>query len=258
MGTQENSIKKAGAVLATIQRQPVSTLPTRLPSSTEITLRETFKAPSEVIHFFSVDGVAERRKKLGLKDLVEISGREYTTLQNVKNVFGEQTAIEIIRLYLIRTVELLYVTDEKMSSAQMTDTAQTIIDEYPRLKITELHEFFRRFKAGYYPELYGSIDIRKIMVSLKQFIVERNQAKMEFNRRIEKRRREEQDRISAEKRKTGEYIDYQTYRDRLTPEESLERNLCPEKGCIGHLITAGEKKYCDMCSWKNFDDTATQ
>lgn len=215
-------------------------------------MRETFRIPSEAVAFFSVDGVTKRRKQLGLNDLVEVAGRDYTSLQNIRNTFNEETALEIIRLYLIRTQELLDVNG--MDPDKMMDTAQTIIDEYPRLKITELHEFFRRLKAGYYAELYGSIDVRKIMISLKQFIEDRNHAKAEFNRRKEKQEQLIRDRIRDQKIKSGEYISREEWLRKMTPEQRLDRNLCPEGMCSGRLIVDGDKKRCDRCSWKNFKD----
>lgn len=64
-------------------------------------------------------------------------------------------------------------TSIKMSLDQMEQLARVISTEYYYLKVTELHLFLHRLKAGRYGFFYGAIDPMKITSSLATFSEER-------------------------------------------------------------------------------------
>jgi len=60
-----------------------------------------------------------------------------------------------------------------MTIEQMEQTASAIISEYSFLKVSELHLFLHRFKAGRYGTFYGCIDPLQITYALAQFVEQR-------------------------------------------------------------------------------------
>ena len=63
--------------------------------------------------------------------------------------------------------------NQKMTLVQMEETARMIMVEYHYLKVTEIHLFLHRLKAGRYIQFYGSVDPMKIMEGLTKFSSER-------------------------------------------------------------------------------------
>lgn len=61
----------------------------------------------------------------------------------------------------------------KMTLEQMEQTATLIATEYAYLKVTEVHLFLHRFKAGRYGTFYGCIDPLQITYALAQFAEQR-------------------------------------------------------------------------------------
>ena len=64
---------------------------------------------------------------------------------------------------------------EKISEAQIEEVSMLIREEYHYLKVTELMDFFRRFKLGEYGKFYGSVDPLVITTALKEFLQQRRQ-----------------------------------------------------------------------------------
>ena len=62
---------------------------------------------------------------------------------------------------------------QKMSLQQMEQMSDIIASEYAYLKVTELHLFLHRFKAGRYGTFYGCIDPLQITHALSQFTEQR-------------------------------------------------------------------------------------
>lgn len=62
---------------------------------------------------------------------------------------------------------------QKMTIEQMEQTASVIAGEYAYLKVSELHLFLHRFKAGRYGTFYGCIDPLQITFALAQFVEQR-------------------------------------------------------------------------------------
>lgn len=63
--------------------------------------------------------------------------------------------------------------NQKMNIEQMEEVSRIIFSEYPYLKVTEIHLFFHRLKAGKYGEFFGSVDPIRIMESLQRFMKQR-------------------------------------------------------------------------------------
>jgi len=68
----------------------------------------------------------------------------------------------------------------KMNEAQIVETVNMLLDEYPRLSLQEYQVFFNRIKSGKFGQLYDSLDGIKIMVFMKDFYEEVNNAYYDF------------------------------------------------------------------------------
>jgi len=68
----------------------------------------------------------------------------------------------------------------KMNPAQIIETVNMLLSEYPRLSLQEYQVFFNRIKNGYYGQLYESLDGIKIMAFVKDFYNEMVNAYHEF------------------------------------------------------------------------------
>lgn len=189
---------------------------------------------------------------MGLVTLVDVVGKNYASLRNIFNVFGEQTAKEIVKLYLVNLQDSL-TNIAGMSTGQMDETADIILEKYPRIKITEIHEFSKRIKSGEYKEFYGSLDSRKIMICLKEFMEDVRLVKVELLKRYEKQKRIERDRRYEEDCESGKNMTRDEWLKTLTKDQKIELRLCPHQGCNGRLIEIEHGLYCQKCRWKNFE-----
>ena len=83
---------------------------------------------------------------------------------------------------------------------QIRSCAEMIVAEYYYMKMTELMLFFYKFKNGEYGQFYGSVSPMVIMVSLRQFKRERNDAIFQHESLLKEKEREESRKgtISAE------------------------------------------------------------
>lgn len=86
----------------------------------------------------------------------------------------------------------------KMTERQMDELAQIICAEYGYMKLTELMDFFRRFKTGEYGKFYGAVDPMVITCALQEFRRDRAQIIDRFRRDDEEER----------KRNDPEYIEF--------------------------------------------------
>jgi len=57
----------------------------------------------------------------------------------------------------------------KMNEAQIVETVNMLLDEYPRISLQEYQVFFNRIKSGQFGQLYDSLDGIKIMVFMREF-----------------------------------------------------------------------------------------
>lgn len=84
---------------------------------------------------------------------------------------------------------------EKLSSRQLTQMSQMILNEYSHYNMAELMLFFQRFKLCRYGRFYGAVDPMVIFGALKTFDRERLEA---FRREEQRRLESEQERLARD------------------------------------------------------------
>ena len=77
-----------------------------------------------------------------------------------------------------------------LSDAQIEMLASLIASEYYYLKLTELMLFFRKFKLGKYRQIYGNFSPMAITLSIREFLLERNDAYFKHESEIEEKKRD--------------------------------------------------------------------
>ena len=135
-------------------------------------LRQTFPKPEQAVARFSVGYLAERRQALGLKTLSQCVATPYPTLQDLALAYNTaECPMLLLEAYITNLNDSCNAT--RMDETQICEAGEIMYQEAPYLKITEIHEFFRRVKAGYYGEYFGSLDVLKIMTDFRQFLTDR-------------------------------------------------------------------------------------
>lgn len=94
------------------------------------------------------------------------------TLTLVRNSYSNNVLIMWIMAQLENLNDFIGV-NQKMNINQMEELAQIIAIDYHFLKVTELHLFLHRLKAGRYGEFFGNIDPILITKALRTFAAER-------------------------------------------------------------------------------------
>lgn len=122
----------------------------------------------------SVGYLAQRRTNLNLRTLKDCVSAPYPTLQDVAGAHTEECATLMLETYITNLNDSVNIA--RMTAEQITELAYLMFFEAPYLKLTEIHEFFRRLKAAYYGEYYGSLDCVKIMADLRLFLKDRSEA----------------------------------------------------------------------------------
>ncbi len=90
------------------------------------------------------------------------------SLQLVAEVFGKDVAETWLEIQLFELSEFL-VCKEKLSVAQISQTARMIFSVLPHYRLTEFMLFVQRLKWGEYGKFYGAVDPMTILHSLKTF-----------------------------------------------------------------------------------------
>lgn len=99
----------------------------------------------------------------------------FPTLTMLNNAYGKNFAI-VWLIPQITDVSEFCGCKDKITPAQVEQCATLIAQNYFYLKISELMLFFNRFKSGVYGRFYGSVDPFVIIVALRDFMRERNDA----------------------------------------------------------------------------------
>lgn len=94
------------------------------------------------------------------------------------DIVSENNKIVVIQM-LIDLNQFASVS-RKMSSDQIAETVNMLLDEYPRLSLQEYQVFFNRIKSGKFGQLYDSLDGIKIMVFMKEYYTDILNAYHEF------------------------------------------------------------------------------
>lgn len=207
-------------------------------------LRRELPTDEDLANRFCAPAMEVARRKFGLTSLREVVAKDYPTIRDVVQSHGYDSAIDLIAIYLINLNDAVNV--QRMSEAQITETAGLIHDECPGMKLTELFEFFRRVKAGEYGEFYGSIDCVKLMCDFKAFLRDKAEAER-ANARDEEKRRE-----SVQKwLRTATEADKEKFIVGLDERTKIELMICPD--CSGLLVDDSEVwgvKKCITCEFK--------
>lgn len=162
----------------------------RRENSTAVALRDRFSKTEELLVYFSYHNLRDRRKQRGLTTLKDCVRQPFASLQDIAVAFEPESAVLVAKVFVTNLNDNLNIN--RMEPGQVFECAELIFEEYPQIKLTELHEFFRRVKSAYYGEYYGSIDCVKLMSDFREFIKDRNEAV--------KRLQAEHDKIIMQKR----------------------------------------------------------
>lgn len=108
---------------------------------------------------------------------------------------------------------------KKMTAMQMENAAETIMANYPALKVSELMLFFSQFKAGMYGRFYGAADAMVITEAISKFMEYRQQELTRITRELDKARSEAEREARKQMRTMSldEYI--QEFKPNLTNEQ---------------------------------------
>lgn len=79
------------------------------------------------------------------------------TLEELNRQFGEGMAQEWLTYQIIDFSEFCGVR-QKITAMQLQQVAMLLTSEYKKMKVTDFMLFFRRFKLGYYGQLFGAFD----------------------------------------------------------------------------------------------------
>lgn len=113
------------------------------------------------------------------------------TLAQVSKAYGSQTTEEWL-IYQIVDLSEFCKLKSKLTSTQVKQTAQLIMNAYGYLKVTEVMLYFRRFKFGQYGRFFGSVDAMIILDCIKKFCNERRDAIHRQRKKEEEQRKERQ------------------------------------------------------------------
>ncbi len=94
------------------------------------------------------------------------------TLNTVRLTYSYELLIIWIMAQL-EDINDFVAVKQKMTLAQMEQSANIIATEYGYLKVTEIHLFLYRLKCGRYGTFYGCIDPLQLMQALNQFLEQR-------------------------------------------------------------------------------------
>lgn len=93
-------------------------------------------------------------------------------LFSVSEAFGAGTARSWLVVQLNDLSEFAGCKD-KLPVKKLDELANIILKNYGYLRLTEMMDFFRRFKAGEYGRFYGAVDPMVITCAMREFMKER-------------------------------------------------------------------------------------
>ena len=121
------------------------------------------------------------------------------TLAKIKAEFGQQVVIDWLVIALNDYQNFVGVReDRKVSSGILVSTATMIANRYYFLTIADFMLFFQRLKYGDYGEMYGGVDMVRLLRSIGSYLEDRAVliAKEEMRLREEKDKEERAKAIS--------------------------------------------------------------
>ena len=111
----------------------------------------------------------------------------------VESAYGRKTAMTWMEIQLSNLSEFAGCK-EKLTPAQIAETAAMILDGYPYYKLTEFMLFFQQFKRCRYGRFYGAVDPMIILQALDEFNEERRRTYIEKEAAEEKARKKDAER----------------------------------------------------------------
>lgn len=105
--------------------------------------------------------------------------------------YGEGTAEEWLMYQIVDFGEYVGARD-KITTTQLRQLCQLIVQQYGWLKLTDLELFFQRMKQGTYGRFYGAFDPQQFMQCFRPFLDERNNILTRKYEREDRERREHQ------------------------------------------------------------------
>lgn len=177
----------------------------------------------------------------GIRSVKDCVATPCPTLCDIVNSHGLECACLLVEVFLVNLNDSGNLN--RMTSEQISETAELIYEECPRLKLTELYEFVRSMKIGKYGEFYGSMDCIKIMSDFREFLSDRSAATAMIIQEQERDNRERLRRFSelmpAEREK---------WLTTLSNEEKIEIKVCP--ACHAHLANREKSLRCISCDYE--------
>lgn len=175
-----------------------------LPSTSQANSPATSKDPSWVAEIKARYGEAENLLKTfnpsRVAEFAMMERRCLTglapSLARVSRTYGYAVAKSWLEIQ-INAVGNYAGVREKQSIDQLVQTAETMMVEYPYLKLTEWMLFFHKLKAGTYGSFYGVVDGMRIGEAMRKFIewrrtelqrIDREKALSENERQANERR----------------------------------------------------------------------
>lgn len=119
-------------------------------------------------------------------------------LSVVRAAYGRGTAKSWLCIQFNDLGEFAGVRD-KMTTTQLNQLADVILNQWYYLKVTEIMLFLQQFKAGRYGRFYGAVDAMAITEALGKFCAERTTiiARLDSEERESARQREQQERAAS-------------------------------------------------------------
>lgn len=158
---------------------------------------------------FSYHNLRDRRKRKGLTTLKDCVREPFASLRDIAAAFEPESAILVAKVFVTNLNDNLNINH--MEPAQVLECAELIFEECPQIKLTELHEFFRRVKSAYYGEYYGSIDCLKVMSDFRAFLRDRAETARRIDAEQEKTAALKRDAEQEKARNEGRLISYPEY-----------------------------------------------
>lgn len=149
---------------------------------------------------------------------------------HLAQAYDEDVAVRWIQDQLLQVNEFAGVKS-KLSDMQLDELAIQIRLEYGFLNLFEFILFCARLRSGRYEDFYGSVDPMRILKSLDAFCSDR---RIEINREVEAKEKEEREKAYEESRKNS--ISFEEWYRKLPEDKKAKIRESPYYGIIAKKI----------------------
>ena len=154
----------------------------------QLALKGQFPTPSQAITFFNLQNIGARRVELGLVTLKQTLLGEFVTLDDIRNTYSENDALNLLKIYLVSFCELSNLTI--LTDAQTETCSRLLYEDLRTERITTVHEFFKRLLKAHYGNFYGAIQVTLLMSYCTAFIKDVRRLCREVTHEDEKMKRD--------------------------------------------------------------------